>query len=72
MDRSQIRVLGRVGGATKKGLQVMDTTMIREKRGISWDRSQIRVSKRPLYSFFTPVELYFGLNNIAVTKCQKF
>jgi hypothetical protein len=30
----------------KKGLQVIGTMMIREKRGIQWDRSQIRVSGR--------------------------
>jgi hypothetical protein len=30
----------------KKGLQVIGTTMIRVKRGIQWDRAQIRVSGR--------------------------
>jgi hypothetical protein len=34
-DRCQIRVLGRVGGTIekKKGLQVIGTMMIREKKG---------------------------------------
>jgi hypothetical protein len=30
----------------KKGLQVIDTTAIRVKMGIQWDRSQIRLSRR--------------------------
>jgi hypothetical protein len=45
---------------------MIGTTMIREKRGIQWDRSRIRVSARPLYFFLTPTELYSGLKNTAV------
>jgi hypothetical protein len=49
----------------------MGTMMIRVKRGIQWDRSQIRVSMGPLYIFFfTPMELYSGLKNIAVMNAQ--
>jgi hypothetical protein len=37
---------GGVGGTTKKkGFQMIDTTAIREKRGIQRERSQIRVSE---------------------------
>jgi hypothetical protein len=88
-DMCQLRVLGRVGGTTKKilirdryhndqgekessmgwvanksvekgvrstkkiDLKMIGTTVIKVKRGIQWDRSQIRVHVRPLYSFFS-------------------
>jgi hypothetical protein len=57
-------------GPLKKGLKMKGTIVIREERGIQWDRSQITVSARPLYSFFlTPTELYSDMKNIVVLKC---
>jgi hypothetical protein len=41
--------------------------VIRAKRGIQWDKSQIIVQTRSGL-FFTHVDLYFDLNNIVVTK----
>jgi len=48
--------------------------MIRMKRGIQWDRYQIMGHARPklFFYFFTLMELYSDLNNIAVSKSQIF
>jgi hypothetical protein len=57
----------------KKGLQVIGITVIREKRGIQWDMSRIRVTMGTLYSLFLNlVVLYSDLKNIAVKECQNY
>jgi len=46
---------------------MIGTAAIKGKRGIQWDRSQISVPKGPLDLLLTPMELYFGLKNTAMT-----
>jgi hypothetical protein len=53
-------------------LKIIGIKMIREKRGIQWDRSQIRVWAVPILLFFSSVELYSDLNNIALLKCLNY
>jgi hypothetical protein len=42
--------------------------VIKAKRRIQWDRSQIMVSIGSKIFFFTLAELYFDLNNTAMMK----
>jgi hypothetical protein len=78
-SRSWLRVwamrMGKMkrGGRGQKFCQKMIwMNVIRVKRCIQWNRSQIMVKKFPdfffFFIFFTPVELYSGLKNTAVMK----
>jgi hypothetical protein len=47
--------------------------VFKTKRGIQWDRSQIRVWVGPLYLFFfTHVDLYSDMNTSAALECPNF
>jgi hypothetical protein len=46
--------------------------MINVKRGIKWDRSQIRVTLGSFLSFFTPARLYSCLNNVVVIEHENY
>jgi hypothetical protein len=51
---------------------MISITANRMKRGVQWDRSQIRVREGPNFLFCTPIELYFDLNNIVMSKCSNY
>jgi hypothetical protein len=42
---------------------------IKMKIGVQWNRSQIRMWDRARLYFLTPMELYYDMNNTAVSKC---